>query len=86
MTLDIFPVSPWVIGLALAVSLGAGMVRGYAGFGYAGLTVAAMALLVTPSTFVPAVLAVEVIASLSLLRGQGAPRTGFGSGIWYGVM
>ena len=71
MSLDFFPWSPWVISLALVISLGAGVVRGFAGFGYAGLTVAGLALMVTPSTVVPAVLAVEVIASLSLARGGG---------------
>ncbi len=81
MSLDILQWSPWVIGLALVVSLGAGVVRGFAGFGYAGLTVAGLALLVTPSTVVPAVLAVEVIASLSLARSGGGGDT---DKVWLG--
>ena len=52
----------------LLVSLGAGVVRGFAGFGYSALTVAGLSLFVAPSTIVPAVLALEVLASLSMWR------------------
>lgn len=57
-----------VLLAGVAVSLGAGMVRGFAGFGYSALTVAGLSLFVAPSTVVPAVLALEVVASLSMWR------------------
>jgi hypothetical protein len=58
----------WLWGLALWVSLGAGAVRGFAGFGYSALTVAALSIVTSPGPIVPAVLALEVLASLSLVR------------------
>jgi uncharacterized protein len=57
-----------VLVAGLLVSLGAGMVRGFAGFGYSALTVAGLSLFVAPATVIPAVLALEVLASLSMLR------------------
>ena len=61
---------PWpVLGAALLVSLGAGVVRGFAGFGYSALTVAALSIFVAPATIVPAVLSLEVLASISMWRG-----------------
>ncbi len=60
--------SPWVLAGALLVSLGAGVVRGFAGFGYAALTVAGLSLFVVPSSVVPAVLGLEVVGSFSLWR------------------
>jgi len=44
-------------------------VRGFSGFGYAALTVAGLSLFVSPATVVPAVLGLEVLASLSMMRG-----------------
>ena len=62
---------PWPVLLAgLLVSLGAGVVRGFAGFGYSALCVAGLALFVAPATVVPAVLALEILASVSLMRGS----------------
>lgn len=52
----------------LLVSLGAGVVRGFAGFGYSALTVAGLSLFVAPATIVPAVLTLEVVASVSMWR------------------
>ncbi|MEO7854143.1 MAG: sulfite exporter TauE/SafE family protein [Rubrivivax sp.] len=60
--------SPLMWGLALLVSLGAGAVRGFAGFGYSALTVAALSIVTSPGPLVPAVLSLEVLASLSLVR------------------
>ena len=57
-----------VLVTALLVSLGAGFVRGFAGFGYSALAVSGLSLLVSPATVVPAVLSLEVIASAGLLR------------------
>ena len=64
--------SPWPTPVLLAgflVALGAGVVRGFSGFGFSILTVAGMSLFVPPATVVPAVLALEVLASASLIRG-----------------
>jgi uncharacterized membrane protein YfcA len=69
---------PWPVLLAgLLVSLGAGVVRGFAGFGYSALCVAGLALFVAPATVVPAVLALEIIASVSMWRSamREADRT-----------
>lgn len=53
---------------ALAIVFGAGIVRGFAGFGFSALCVAGLALLVSPAKIVPAVFVLEVLASISLLR------------------
>ncbi len=66
MTLLSWPLPTLLAGLL--VSLGAGMVRGFAGFGYSALTVAGLSLFVAPATVVPAVLALEVVASISMWR------------------
>ncbi len=57
-----------VLLAGLLVSLGAGVVRGFAGFGYSALTVAGLSLFVAPVTVVPAVMALEVVASISMWR------------------
>jgi uncharacterized membrane protein YfcA len=59
-----------VLLAGLLVSLGAGMVRGFAGFGYSALTVAGLAVFVAPATVVPAVLALEILASVSMWRSS----------------
>jgi uncharacterized membrane protein YfcA len=59
---------PWMI-VALAIVFGAGIVRGFAGFGFSALCVAGLALLVSPARVVPAIFVLEVLASISLLRG-----------------
>lgn len=61
-------VSPALLLVGLLVALGAGVVRGFSGFGFSALTVAGMSLFVPPSTIVPVALALEVLASLSLWR------------------
>lgn len=53
---------------ALAIVFGAGIVRGFAGFGFSALCVAGLALLVSPARIVPAIFVLEVLASISLLR------------------
>lgn len=58
---------PVLLG-GLLVVLAAGIVRGFAGFGFAALAVAGLSLFVAPATVVPALLALEVLASVSLLR------------------
>jgi uncharacterized protein len=54
---------------ALAIVFSAGIVRGFAGFGFSALCVAGLALIVSPAKVVPAIFVLEVLASLSLLRG-----------------
>lgn len=61
-------ISPALLLAGLLVALGAGVVRGFAGFGFSALTVAGMSLFVPPSTVVPVALALEVLASISLWR------------------
>ena len=56
-------------GLAcLLIVFAAGIVRGFAGFGFSALSVAGMSLLLPPAQVVPPVFVLEVVASLSLLR------------------
>lgn len=55
----------WV---GLLISIGAGVVRGFSGFGFSALTVAGISLVMSPSTIVPAVLMLEILASLSVWR------------------
>lgn len=64
----IWPGSPWLLLLALAVAVGAGAVRGFAGFGFSALVVAGLSPFVAPGPLVTAVLALEAIASASLVR------------------
>ncbi|HMO47602.1 MAG TPA: sulfite exporter TauE/SafE family protein [Rubrivivax sp.] len=54
---------------AVCVVLAAGVVRGFAGFGFSAISVAGLALVVSPAQVVPPVFVLEVLASLSLLRG-----------------
>lgn len=58
---------PW-LPAALLVALGAGVVRGFSGFGFAALTVAGLALFVPPASVIPAVLALEVLASVTMMK------------------
>jgi uncharacterized membrane protein YfcA len=53
---------------SLGIVFGAGIVRGFAGFGFSALSVAGLALLVSPAKVVPAIFVLEVLASISLLR------------------
>lgn len=67
-----------LLALAMAVSLAAGVARGFAGFGCSALTVAGLAVFVSPAQVVPAVLAVlapEVLASISISTMRGAVRS-----------
>ncbi len=58
--------SPAFVGLL--ISLGAGVVRGFSGFGFSALVVAGISLIMAPAEIIPAVLVLEVIASLSVWR------------------
>lgn len=54
---------------SLLIVFGAGIVRGFAGFGFSALCVAGMSVFVPPAQVVPPIFVLEVLASLSLLRG-----------------
>ena len=62
------PLPPPLMLASLAIVFGAGVVRGFAGFGFSALSVAGLALLVSPARVVPAIFVLEVLASISLLR------------------
>jgi uncharacterized membrane protein YfcA len=47
----------------------AGIVRGFAGFGFSALCVAGLSLFLPPAQVVPPIFLLEVLASLTLLRG-----------------
>lgn len=68
MPLDWLPATPPQLAYGMAVVLLAGIVRGFAGFGFSALTVAGMSLFFSPAQVVPAVFVLEVLASLTLLR------------------
>jgi hypothetical protein len=53
---------------ALLVVFGAGIVRGFAGFGFSALCVAGLSLYLPPAQVVPPIFVLEVLASLGLLR------------------
>jgi uncharacterized membrane protein YfcA len=53
---------------AMLIVAVAGVVRGFAGFGFSALCVAGLSLLVSPARIVPAIFMLEILASLSLLR------------------
>ena len=60
----------WPLLLASGcVVFAAGIVRGFAGFGFSALCVAGLSLFMPPAQVVPPIFALEVLASLSLLRG-----------------
>jgi uncharacterized membrane protein YfcA len=54
---------------SLGVVLLAGIVRGFAGFGFSALAVAGLSVLVPPARVVPTILLLEIAGSLSLLPG-----------------
>jgi uncharacterized membrane protein YfcA len=62
------PLPPALLGASLLIVLAAGVVRGFAGFGFSALSVAGLSLLVAPARVVPAIFMLEVLASMSLLR------------------
>jgi uncharacterized membrane protein YfcA len=53
---------------SLCVVFAAGIVRGFAGFGFSALCVAGLSLFMPPAEVVPPIFALEVLASLTLLR------------------
>ncbi len=63
------PLAPLLLACSLCVVFAAGVVRGFAGFGFSAITVAGMSLVVSPARVVPAFFVLEVLAGLSQLRG-----------------
>lgn len=63
------PLAPGTLVYSLCVVFAAGIVRGFAGFGFSAITVAGMSLVVSPALVVPAIFMLEILASLSQLRG-----------------
>jgi hypothetical protein len=63
------PLAPLLLVYSLCVVFAAGIVRGFAGFGFSAITVAGLSLVVSPALVVPAIFMLEVLASLSQLRG-----------------
>lgn len=60
----------WAVALYLVVCVfGAGIVRGYGGFGFSLLVVTSVSLALTPAEIIPPVFMMEVAASLVLLPG-----------------
>lgn len=58
------------IGIAIMTAgtvLGAGIIRGYSGFGFSMITVVVLSLVLPPSQIVPVILMLEVAASATLL-------------------
>lgn len=62
---DLWTDLTWV---GLVASLLAGVVRGFSGFGFSALTVAGVSLFMAPASVVPAVLVLEILASISVWR------------------
>lgn len=63
------PLPAGTLAACMLVVLMAGIVRGFSGFGFSALCVAALSLFMPPSTVVPTLLLLEIVASLSLVRG-----------------
>lgn len=59
--------SLWQLIPALAIILGAAILRGYSGFGFSSLTVTSLALFMSPKMVVPAIFMLEIAASIHLL-------------------
>ena len=68
--MPLLPPLPWpLIVASLLVVFAAGIVRGFSGFGFSALCVAGLSLFATPAQVVPPIFMLEVLASISLLRG-----------------
>jgi uncharacterized membrane protein YfcA len=63
------PFGTTALVFSLFVVLVAGTVRGFAGFGFLAVTLAGLSLVVSPVRVVPAIFTLEILASLSQLRG-----------------
>jgi len=61
--------SPVLLAVSVAIVLAAGVVRGFAGFGFSAISVAGLSLMMSPAKVVPAIFMLEVLASLSQIPG-----------------
>jgi len=59
----------WRLGVAFAISIGAGLIRGFSGFGSVMLTAPSLAMLYGPLRMIVIVLVMESAISLSLIAG-----------------
>lgn len=67
----------WAVALwAACVGLGAGVVRGFAGFGFSVLCMAGLTWLISPSLLVPVIVVLEMTASLLMWHGSAAEADG----------
>ncbi len=64
----LWPHTLWLLLLAVGISAAAGVLRGFAGFGYSAIVVAALTPFVLPGPLVIALLTLELLASASMLR------------------
>lgn len=62
------PLPPLSLAVCLAIVAAAGVVRGFAGFGFSALCIAGLSLLTSPAQVIPPIFVLEVLASLGLLR------------------
>ncbi|MEO8081374.1 MAG: sulfite exporter TauE/SafE family protein [Caldimonas sp.] len=62
------PVAIAVLVAGVGIVFLAGIVRGFAGFGFSAVSVAGLSLLVAPASVVPAIFILEVLASVTLLK------------------
>jgi uncharacterized protein len=58
---------PWGTGFLLLVAFGAGILRGYTGFGFALAAVPALTLILEPADMVPAVTVITLLGGLQLV-------------------
>lgn len=66
-----FDLGPWAaLWMAVAI-LGAAFVRGYSGFGFSAILIAASSLVTNPLNFVAVVVILETLMSLQAARGAG---------------
>jgi uncharacterized protein len=64
--------SAYVVAWVCCVGLGAGWVRGFAGFGFSALCMAGLAWLISPALIAPIVVSLELCGSLLLWRSSTA--------------
>ncbi len=73
------PLAPVTLVYSLCVVFAAGIVRGFAGFGFSAITVAGMSLVVSPALVVPAIFMLEILASPRPAARRRAMSTCLGS-------
>jgi uncharacterized membrane protein YfcA len=65
--MDVWGFAPGTLSVLAVAVLAAGLVRGFSGFGFAMVAVTGMSLALPPAVVVPAVLILDVLASLQLI-------------------